>query len=189
MKSIGAAYLLCILLISIGIILLIKAIRILRKSFSGEIVVEIPFSQKITEFEITRSGVYAIWQKGPYIRKMPVDQFKPILKDISTNQEINLTKPLFRPNAKNLNTVKMEIYRFNAGVGRYSLEIAPGTSVSALERVISNLVPAKRAELDQYFLMVRESMPFYYSLAGILLSVLSGFLIIGSSVFLLLRNS
>jgi len=189
MRNTPSVYLLFILLMAIGFILLIKAIRILRKSFAGDMIVEIPFSQKITEFEITKPGVYSIWQKGPYIRKMPVDEFKPILRERSANQEIKLEKPLFRPNAKNLNTIKMEIFRFTAEKGSYRLEIAPGTSISALERIISNLVPVKKAELNQYSLLVRQSMPFLCTLAGILLLVLSGFLIIGSLVLVILQRN
>ena len=185
MKSAPYFYLLCLLLFTIGIILLVKAIRILRKSFSGEVVAEIPFSQKKTEFEITTPGVYAIWQKGPYIRKMPVDQFKPVLFDVSSGQEVRLENPLFRPNTKDFSTVKMEIFRFNAEAGRYRIEIAPGTGISELERIISNLVPAKRATPDQYFLLLRKSIPFFHTLLAIGLLVLSGFLILGSVIFAL----
>lgn len=175
-------HLLFFLLIPVGVIILFKAIRMVKKSFAGEVVAEFPFSQKEAEFEIIRPGTYAIWQKGQYLRKMPVDKFRPVIQDKSTRDTLSLTAPLFRPNSVKRGTVRMEIFRFRAETGRYHIELAPGSSVSSLERVISSLVPLKDADLDKYFIMVRESQPFINLFSGIILLVVSGLVIIGGLV-------
>lgn len=174
--------LLFFLLIPVGVIILFKAIRLVRKSFAGEIVAEFPFSRKGADFEIIRPGVYAIWQKGQYLRKMPLDKFRPVIHDKSTRDTLSLTAPLFRPNSVKRGTVQMEIFRFRAETGRYHIELAPGSSVSSLEKIIFSLVPAKDASLEKYSVMVRESQPFLHLLSGIILLLLSAFMIIGGLV-------
>jgi len=174
--------LLFFLLIPVGVIILFKAIRLVRKSFAGEVVAEFPFAQKGADFEIIRPGDYAIWQKGQYLRKMPLDKFRPVIHDKSTKDTIPLTAPLFRPNSVKPGTVQMEIFRFKAETGRYHVELAPGRSVSSLEQIISSLIPAKDASLENYFIMIRESQPFIHLLSGILLLVLSALMVIGGLV-------
>lgn len=66
-------------LVPFGIFILVKTIRMIKGVFTGEVITEIPFTQKEVEFEISRPGVYAIWQKGQLFRKTPVDKFRPIL--------------------------------------------------------------------------------------------------------------
>lgn len=174
--------LLFFLLIPVGVIVLFKAIRMVRKSFAGEVVAEFPFLQKEAEFEIIRPGTYAIWQKGQYLRKMPLDKFRPVIHDKSTNDTIPLTAPFFRPNSVKSGFVQMEIFRFKAETGRYHMELAPGSSISALEQVISSLVPVKDADPEKYAIMVRESQPFIHLLFGIILLLSSAFMIIGGLV-------
>lgn len=174
--------LLFFLLIPIGVIIMFKAIRILKKSFAGDVVAEFPFSQKGADFEIIRPGVYTIWQKGQYLRKMPLDKFRPVIHDKSTKDTIPLTAPLFRPNIVKTGTVQMEIFRFKAETGRYHIELAPGSSISALESFFTSLVPAKDASLEKYFIIVKESQPFLTLLSGIMLLVVSALMITGGLV-------
>ena len=64
-------------MIPLGILILIFSIRLLQKAFSGEIILEIPYSQKSAELMISKSGYYSIWHKGQFFRKAPLDEFRP----------------------------------------------------------------------------------------------------------------
>jgi hypothetical protein len=169
-------------LIPLGVVVLIMAIRLVKKSFAGNVLLEIPYAQKTAIFNIMEAGVYSIWQKGQFFRKLPVDQFKPVITNKATGETISLFPSIFRPNSNNGVTVKMELFRFSAVPGTYTLELVEGSSISGLERAISRIFPAKKADLSQYYILVRESQPFYYVIAGIILMCLAGFMMIGGLV-------
>lgn len=170
------------LLIPLGALILLKAIRVVRNGFAGQVLLEVPFRQKTGDFEIKEPGVYAIWQKGEYFRKLPVDQFRPVITNIQTKEQIRLIPSIFRPNSNDGRMVKIELFRFSADPGTYTLEIGPGSSVSALEGFVSKLFSARKVNLDHYSLLVRESLPFYMFIAGLLLLLLGSFCIIGGLV-------
>jgi len=137
-------------LVPLGAFILYKGIRLLRRTFSGKVILEIPFSQKTGFFEITEPGVYTIWQKGEYLKKMPLDKFKPVIYDISSNKKIKIIPSIFRPNSNDGKTIKMEIFHFRLNPGKYSIELAEGKSISSLELIISSIVPAGRADLTKH---------------------------------------
>ena len=170
------------LLIPLGALLLVFSIRLIRKSFGGETLLELPFLRKTGNFRIEKAGTYAIWQKGQYLRKLPVDQFKPEITRLDTGQKISLTPSLFRPNANDGITFRMELFRFQAAPGLYSLTLTEGSSISAPERWLSRLFPVKKVDISQYFVLIRESQPFHWLIMGILLIVLCGFMMIGGLV-------
>lgn len=170
-------------LIPVGIIGLIFSVRVIQKSFSGSIVLEIPYSQKSAEFALTKPGYYSIWHKGQFFRKAPLDEFKPEITDESTGLKINLTSLLFRPNTNNGTTARMEIYRFTAPAGKYLIELKEGTSISGIENRMIDLIPVRMVDYDKYYIQVRENQPFYQVVTGIVLIVLSGLFIIGGLVF------
>ena len=169
-------------LIPAGAFLLFQAIRMAKKTFSGKVLVELPFSRKSAVFEIPADGVYTIWQKGQYLRKMPLDIFKPVIRDVSTDEKIDLFPSIFRPNSNDGITVKMEIYRCRLKTGTYSIDLAEGRSVSKLESALSSIVPAKKADPDKYFILVRESQPFYVLIISILLMIFSVGLMAGGLI-------
>jgi hypothetical protein len=168
-------------LIPLGVVLLILAIRLLKKSLAGNIISEVPYAQKVSFFRIKEPGVYSIWQKGQYFRKLPVDQFRPMVYN-ENGDIISLSPSLFRPNSNDGITFRMELFRFTAGAGMYRMELTEGSSISRVERFISRIFPARKADLSQYYIMIRESQPFYYIIIGILLLILSGFMMIGGLV-------
>jgi hypothetical protein len=170
-------------LIPLGVVVLILAIRLVKKSFAGNILSEIPFAQKVSFFRIKEPGVYSIWQKGPYFRKLPVDQFRPVIYNNVTEMKVPLFPSIFRPNSNDGTIFKMELFRFTTVPGMYRMELTEGSSISVVESFISRLFPAKKADLSQYFIQVRESQPFYFVIIGILLMCLSGFMMIGGLVF------
>lgn len=175
-------------LIPIGAFLLYKSIMMVRKTFGGKVLLELPFTQKSATFEIPQAGVYSIWQKGQYFKKLPVDKFKPVICNELTKEKIALTPSIFRPNSNDGITVKIELFRFSAEPGKYSIDLIEGSSITKLETVISSLFPAKKADINKYYILVRESQPFYYVLLGIPLIVVSGLLMIGGLVIGILAD-
>lgn len=175
-------------LIPIGIITLIFSIKFVQKIFSGNIILEIPYSQKSASFILARTGIYSIWHKGQFFRKAPLDKFKPEIIDKSTGLNIRLTPSIFMPNSNNGKTARMELYRFSASPGRYVLELTEGSSISRVEKSIIRLLPVKMVDYDKYFIQVRESQPVIHVLIGIVLLTFSGFCIIGGLVFGILAD-
>ncbi len=175
-------------LIPVGIVILIFSIKLLKISFSGDIMLEIPYTQKSAEFILTKPGNYSIWHKGQFFRKAPLDEFKPEITDKSTGRKIKLSSSLFRPNSNNGKTARMELYRFYATAGNYVLELAEGSSISDVENHIIRLLPAKMVDYDKYFIQVRESQSLFHILIGIVLIILAGLCMIGGLVFGILAD-
>lgn len=169
-------------LVPIGIFILIKTIRMLKGIFSGELMAEIPFTQNECTFEVTRPGVYAVWQKGQLFRRTPVDKFQLKLTKVSSNENVSLPRSLFSPHLNGMKTGRMEMNRFYADSGSYRLNIVEGSNISTFEKLAVRLFPAKPVDYNQYFIQVRESRPVYYMIAAIPLFILSGFCIIGGFV-------
>ena len=174
--------LLFFLLIPVGIILLIFSIKMVRNTFSGNIILEIPYLQKSAQFELTKPGTYSIWHKGQFFRKAPLDEFRPMILDELNSREIRLSSILFRPNTNNGSTARMELFRFSAPAGKYRIELVEGSSITEVENRLIKQIPAKMVDLDKYFIQVRKSQPLILLIAGIVLITLSGLCIIGGLV-------
>lgn len=175
-------------LIPLGAIVLFKAIRLIKKSFSGKTLLEIPFKQKSSTFFISEQGVYSIWQKGDMFKKLPVDKFRPVVTNLTTGEIPGLSSSVFRPNSNDGRIFKMKLFSFRASPGTYKLEITEGSSITGIERIISTLFPFKEVNLDNYFIQIRESQPFYITATGILLIIFSGIMMIGGLVFAILAE-
>jgi len=175
-------------LIPVGIILLIFSIKLTKKTFSGNIILEIPYSRKSAEFILSSPGKYSIWHKGQYFRKAPLDEFKPEIIDQATGLKIRLSSLLLRPNSNNGKTARMELFRFTAPAGKYTLLLTEGSSISGIENSLIGLVNAKMVDYDKYFIQVRESQSLFIVLIGIVLIVLSGLCMIGGLVFGILAD-
>jgi len=169
-------------LIPVGIIILIFSVRSVKKSFSGKIIAEVPFTRKSSEFILANPGNYSVWHKGTFFRKAPLDEFKPEIINKSTGLKIRLYPSLFRPNSNDGKTARMELYRFSAPEGKYVLELNPGSAISGAESSIINLIPAKIVDYDKYFIQIRESQPLFHLLTGIVLIALAGICMIGGLV-------
>lgn len=154
----------------------------LKAVFNGEVITEIPFTQKEVTFHITRPGVYAIWQKGQLFRRTPVDKFELELTSISSGERVTLPKSFFSPYLNGLDNGRMEMNRFSAVSGTYRLVVAEGGSLSLFEKLALHLFPAKPVDYSQYHIQVRESRPIYYLIASIPLFTLAGFCMIGGLV-------
>ncbi len=175
-------------LIPVGIVMLVFSLRLLRKTIDGNLILEIPFTEKTASFELKKPGNYSIWHKGQYWRKAPLDKFIPEITRESTGSKINLTSLLLRPNQNDGTKARMELFRFSAPAGRYLLELKPGSSISALEAGIIKQLPAKMIDQDKYFIQVRESRSTLIVLLSIVMVVVAGIVIIGSLVLGLLAD-
>jgi hypothetical protein len=175
-------------LIPVGIILLIFSIKLVRNTFSGNIILEMPYLQKSATFEITKPGTYSIWHKGQFFRRAPLDEFRPAIINETESTEIRLSSILFRPNSNNGNTARMELFRFSASAGKYRLELREGSSISGIENSFIKRLPAKMVDYDKYFIQVRKSQPLIFLIAGIILIAVSGFIIIGGLVIGILSD-
>jgi hypothetical protein len=175
-------------LIPVGMIILIFSITMVKKTINGNIILEIPFRQKSAEFILPDPGNYSIWHKGQFFRKAPLEEYKPEIISQSTGQKIGLSSLLLRPNKNNGINARMELYRFYAPAGKYILELTGGSSISAVEKSIIRLVPAKEVDVNKYFIQVRESQSTFLVLTGIVLIVLGGLCVLGGLVIGILAN-
>jgi hypothetical protein len=175
-------------MIPLGVLILIFSIKILQKNFSGNIILEIPYSQKSAELIIPRSGHYSIWHKGQFFRKAPLDEFRPEIIGKSTGEIIKLSSLLLRPNTNNGKTARMELFRFSAPAGKYMLELAEGSSINVVENTFIRLLPVKMVDYDKYFIQIRETKPVFHILIGIVLAVMAGLCIIFGFVFGILAD-
>ena len=81
-------------LIPVGIIILIFGIKLLQKVFNGDIIPEIPYSQKSSELIISEPGHYSIRHKGQFFRKAPLDEFRPEITKRTSGEDVTLTSLL-----------------------------------------------------------------------------------------------
>jgi hypothetical protein len=175
-------------MIPLGILILIFSIRILQKCFSGDIILEIPYSRKSAELIIPESGHYSIWHKGQFFKKAPLGEFRPEITNKSTGEKIKLSSLLLRPNTNNGKTARMELFRFSAPAGKYIIELAEGSSIGVVENTLLRLLPVKMVDYDKYFIQIRETKPVFQILIGIMLASIAGLCIIGGLVFGILAD-
>ena len=142
-------------LVPIGVYLLIVSIGLVRKSFSGGIIVELPFANKRVNFSIPKSGDYSIWQKAPLFRKLPIDAFKPVITHQFTSENVMLSPSLWRARSNDGSVGKMELYTFLARAGEYTLELKEVSHISGLESVVVKAIPIKEFSIQQYFIQLR----------------------------------
>lgn len=164
-------------MVPIGIFLLVKVIRMLKKTFNGKIIEEIPFQQKSSTFELLESGHYAIWQKGQLFRKTPIGDFTLQIQDES-GTIIRLKPTWFRVHKNGWDTGRTELKKFTAAAGKFTLFVLDQPDGNLLQKILKDTLPVKPVDQNQYFIQIRESQPVYYFLIAIPLLTLSGFLII-----------
>ena len=176
-------------LVPIGLMLLYLSVKSLRRLLFGAMAIELPYLNKTASFHVNEVGKYSIWHKGVLLQKVPVTQFKPIIKHVETGEIIALKSSVFRPSVNGFDKARVLLYHFNLlDKGKYNIELAEGSSVSKLEKFISKLVPLKEANLSQYTIQIRKSQPFYITMVSILFTIFSGLMIIGGFVLSLLAE-
>jgi hypothetical protein len=169
-------------LMPMGVFILIMAIRQLRKSFFGKILVEIRFTQREAEIDIVDSGDYGIWQKGKLLKRTLFNRFDLQLVNTATGHVISLHNSFFAPHVNSLDTGRIEWKRFNAPIGRYHLRLIEQTSHSISRGIFSALMSNNPVDYSQYWLQVRESQPAYFMIIAIPMIILSVACIFGGLV-------
>jgi hypothetical protein len=168
-------------IVAAGIYILVKVIRMLKNTFNGKVIAEIPFTEKQADFQLTEQGIYAIWQKGQLFRKTPLGAFKLKVTDHLTGSEVPLKPTWFQLHSNGFDTGRTELKKFSAQAGNYSLQIME-QEVPKLIGLVLGAVPFKPVEEDKYFIQIRESQPVYYVLFAIPLLSIAGFMMIGGLV-------
>jgi len=169
-------------LIPVGIVILFFSIRHVKRTYSGNIILEIPYALESAEFILDKPGNYSIWQIGEFFRKAPLDEFRPEITDLTTGLQIKLSSRIFRPNANNGWKARMKIFRFSAPPGKYILELKECSSISSAEHRLIVMITAGMVDYEKYFIQIRESQPLLLNLSGIVGIVWGGFCITGGLV-------
>ena len=144
-------------LVPIGIFILYKGVKLFRNAFTGQVLLELPYLDRMSYFTISESGIYSIWQKGPLLKKTPITKFRPQIRNTSTDQVINLSPSIMSPRSNNFSTGSMEIFTFAADVGDYQLNLVAGSSVSSFQEIIGDVLPFADMDLKKYVIEVRKS--------------------------------
>ncbi len=165
-------------LVTVCIFGLVRGIRLLRKSFYGSLLLEISFAKSAGEFEIPKDGVYAIWQKGPLLRRTPIETVRPHIYDAVTNTEVPLIRSLSGKQTSDSVQKRIELFTFSAPAGRYRLEVESGLPRSKLDAFMERVFPLPAAP-EKYFLQIRESQPGIWSLVGFFAVLLSALGLMG----------
>ena len=169
-------------LIPIGLFIVFRAIKLLRNAFNGDVLLTLPYQDNIGRFTVSKSGVYAVWHKGPLFKKTPLAQFRPQLLNTSTNKESKLHRSLLSPRSNNFATGSMELFTFRAEVGHYELKLISGSSTSRLQAMIGGALPLADIDLSQYSIEIRESQSQLLTILAIPLLLLGILGIIGGLV-------
>ncbi len=175
-------------LIPIGIFILIKGIQLIKKTFYGKVLLEIPYLQKIGHFSVTKAGKISINHKGQSFRRTPIDKFTPHIYNEETHQEVKIHYSLIRPRTNDFSSGRMEVYYFYAPVGKYRLELKDEENLLKNEGVIANMTSAKPIDLSKYFIEIRETQSSVITFIAILLITFGGVGIIGGFVLGLLSD-
>jgi hypothetical protein len=169
-------------LMPMGVFILFMAIRQLRKSFFGKILVEIPFTQREAEIDIVDSGDYGIWQKGKLLKRTLFNRFDLQLVNAATGHAISLHSLFFAPHVNGFDTGRIEWKRFNAPIGRYHLHLIEHSSHTVSRGILSAFMSDRPVDYSQYWLQVRESQPAYFMIIAIPMIILSVACIFGGLV-------
>lgn len=123
----------------LGLFLVYTAIRLGIKIVKVPTYLTLPYLSKKGTFHLPQNGSYTIWQKGKQRMLAPVDQFKPVITNILTGDQIKLTSILlFRITKTDLSgNASVQLFRFKAKAGDYLMELLEGSSISRVEQAIS----------------------------------------------------
>lgn len=186
--SITLIRILLVCCIPIGIFILVKGIKLIRGGFNGQILQEMSYQQGMTEFTIQHSGYFSIWQRSPLLTRTPIDQFKPIIEDTKTQQQIDVNPAYLGARTNGFSEGRMEVFTFSAPAGKYLLKLVEGNNLSAIQSAIASIIPLGSIDLSKHFLQIRKSQSSLLTLAAIPVILLGAFGIIGGFVFALLAD-
>lgn len=171
-----------------GIFILVKGIKLIRRSFYGPVFLEISYAEGGGDFTLTDAGNYSIWLKAPLLKRVPVDKYRPHVYHAATGNEVALSYSITGMHANDFEEGRQEIFTFTAEAGEYQLHITEGSSLSGLQSIIAQLIPSGDINLTKHFLQVRKTQPAILAYLAIPIIILGGGGVIGGFVLGLLAD-
>ena len=156
---------------------------------------EISLSDKSMDFEITKSGRYAIWVKAPVFKRNHLDKVKINIYNQDKQKYIKLWKNIVAPQSSNGSVGQMKYLFFKAEAGNYTAELSKGTQLRILERILWAVlfvlfrVLLEEADINKCFFQVRENTPPLYGLFGTLTTIVGGVSIMSGFVLGILTET
>jgi len=140
--------------------------------FNTNILAEINLSDESVNFEITKSGSYAIWIKAPVFQKNYLDKVKVKIYNQDKNEYVKLQYNIFSTQSNNGSVGNMKLLTFKAEAGNYKMELVEGSNLPFWQKASGAILPAQYADINKCFSQVRENTPWYYGLSGILMIII-----------------
>jgi len=159
-------------LIPLGLLILIKAIKILISAFNGQVLLRLPYNDNIGAFTITKAGYHSIWQKGPMLKKTPLAKFRPHIRNTVTGEVIPIHRSIMSPRSNSFSNGEMEIFTFHAPKGNYEMSLVAGSSISSVLRLVGSALPLPDMDTSKYSLEIRESQSQFLTFLAIPLILL-----------------
>ncbi|KRG35427.1 hypothetical protein ACQKC9_02195 [Psychrobacter sp. NPDC078409] len=176
------------ILVLIGIFIIFKAIKLFSNAFNGIILLTLPYNDNAGSFTVSKSGIYAIWHKGPLFKKTPLTQFRTHILNTATDKEIKLNRSILSPRSNNFDTGRMELFTFKAEAGHYELKLVPGSSTSRFQAMIGGAIPLADIDLNHYSIEIQKSQAQILTILAIPLLLLGIAGIVGGLVVGLLAE-
>ncbi|MGI4865789.1 MAG: hypothetical protein ACRYFZ_17835 [Janthinobacterium lividum] len=177
-----------IALIPLGIYLLIKAIKLIGASFFGAFIAEAKLAQKLVGLAIPEEGLYVIWLRGSKSQVLSIEGFQPTVWENSTRLLVPLDATIGRMQASDSDGFRMKVFSFSASAGSYTLDTGELPKVPAVSGAVMRFFTGQPIDPGTFVVQVRKTKPAIYGIFGILLCIVSGFLIIGGIVFATLAD-
>lgn len=176
-------------MVPVGIFVLVKGIRLIRKSLFGAVLLELPYLKQSGLFTVVKPGKHAVWYKGTLFRRIPADKFRPRIFNSVTNEEIDLSFSIVASHVNGFSDGRIEVFTFDAPAGDYRMELTESSDAPALLRFMAKIIPdIKTVDLKQFFIQVRKSEPRVYTFLAIPVILLGAFGIIGGIVLGILAD-
>ena len=169
-------------LVPLGVFVLIKAIKLIRVTFFGDILAEAKLSQQRVDLLLPAEGLYAIWLKGGRMQVPSGQSFRPTIWEKTTKAFVQLNPTLGQVRAHGSDVYRVQLFTFSAPAGSYTLEMGELPPVGKSAGALASLFASKASDPSTLVAQVRATKPFYYGVLGILLCVASGFLLLGGII-------
>ena len=157
LQFISAAF---FILAALGLYLIYIAVKLGIEIVKVPTYLELPYLSMKDTFHLPQKGKYTIWQKGRQGMHAPVDQFKPVLTNISTGKRIKLSPiVVFRITKTDLSgNASVQLFSFKTDAGNYLMELSEGSSISKIEQYISKPITkiARPFDPSKYAILVTK---------------------------------
>lgn len=175
--------------VPIGIVVLVKAITMIRRSIYGAVILEIPYLDGSGKFAIQEQGNFSIWHKAPLIKWVPVEKYKPSIYAEQSGEQIPLSYSITGMHANGFYEGRIETFVFEAAPGNYILRLTAGSSITGLQKMAAKIIPVNtNAGLSKHFIQIRKSQPQLLLFLSIPLTILGVGGILGGFVLGLLAD-